>query len=262
MKLKETITTTDKDGAEVKIDILYPTAAIENEAQLEYLRKWNSLVKAGVMVGQVVDKYLTAQGLWDDEKQKQLDEIDQKLEDSKIKLRTAKDGDKRLTKEDGRAIALEMRKLRVERVNLLSATTQYRQNTAEGQAENYRFHKLVTLCTVRNSDRKPIFSSIDDYLNRSDEKVAVDSATKLAEMRYGVTDDWEKDLPENKFLLKYKFCDEKFRLINEDGHLISEDGKLINDEGRYVDPQGNYIDVDGNPVDKEGEMIVEEGEFL
>lgn len=262
MKLKETITTADKEGNELKVDILYPTAAIENEAQLEYLRKWNALVKAGIMVGAVLEPQLKKQGLWDDEKQKELDNIDEQLESNKIKLKTAKDGDKRLTKEEGRAIALQMRRLRADRVNLLSNTTQYRQNTAEGQAENYRFHKLVSLCVVRNSDRKPIFSSVDDYLNRSDEKVAIDSATKLAEMRYGVSDDWEKDLPENKFLLKYKFCDDKFRLINEDGHLVSEEGKLINEEGRYVDPQGNYIDVDGNPVDKEGEMVVEEGEFL
>jgi hypothetical protein len=51
--------------------------------------------------------------------------------------------------------------------------------------------------------------------------------------------DWEKDLPENKFLVEFNFVNEDLELVNEDGHLVDSQGKLINKDGRYVDKEGN-----------------------
>jgi hypothetical protein len=87
-------------------------------------------------------------------------------------------------------------------------------------------------------------------------------AQTLATMIYGLDNNFEKTLPENKFLHKYKFVDEKLRLIDKQGRLIDAEGRLIDDNGRYIDEQGNYVDKFGNKVDKDGEYVVETEPFL
>ena len=73
--------------------------------------------------------------------------------------------------------------MRVKRVQLrvvISERTDYESNTAEGQAENARFNSLVSSCTVYNDTGKPVFNSMDDYLNRSTEEAAAQAATERA----------------------------------------------------------------------------------
>jgi hypothetical protein len=84
----------------------------------------------------------------------------------------------------------------------------------------------------------------------------------LASMVYGLDNDFEKTLPENKFLHKYKFVDEKLRLVDKQGRLIDAEGRLIDDKGRYIDEAGNYVDKFGNKVDKDGEYLFESKPFL
>jgi hypothetical protein len=59
--------------------------------------------------------------------------------------------------------------------------------------------------------------------------------------------DFEKKLPENEFLKKYNYCDDKYRLIDADGNLI--------------DGNGDRVDEDGNKLEKV-EKPVAVGEFL
>jgi hypothetical protein len=79
---------------------------------------------------------------------------------------------------------------------------------------------------------------------------------------YGLDNNYEKSLPENKFLKKYKFVDDNLRLVNKDGHFVNEDGKLIDENGRFVDENGNFVDRDGNRVDADGEYVVDSKPFL
>ena len=89
-----------------------------------------------------------------------------------------------------------------------------------------------------------------------------DEIRDLISVRTSLDNDYESNLPENKFLKKYKFIDDKLRLVDKKGRLIDADGKLIDEEGRYIDDQGNYIDKYGNRVDKDGEYLVESKPFL
>jgi hypothetical protein len=103
---------------------------------------------------------------------------------------------------------------------------------------------------------------MEDYLNRSTESVALMAAQNLANMLYGLDNDYESNLPENKFLKKYKFVDEKLRLVDKKGRLIDNEGRLIDESGRYVDENGSFVDKFGNKVDADGEYIVEQQPFL
>lgn len=81
-------------------------------------------------------------------------------------------------------------------------------------------------------------------------------------MLYGLDNDYENNLPENKFLKKYKFIDQKLRLIDKKGRLIDSEGRLIDESGRYVDDNGSFVDKFGNKVDADGDYIVEQQPFL
>ena len=109
---------------------------------------------------------------------------------------------------------------------------------------------------------EPYFKGLEDYLNRVDDPVAFKGAQKLANMIYGLDNDYEEKLPENKFLKQYKFVDDQLRLINKEGRLIDENGRLIDENGRFINTDNQFIDKDGNLVDKEGDYIIEFTPFL
>jgi hypothetical protein len=155
-----------------------------------------------------------------------------------------------------------MRKTRDKVRDLISVKTSLDTHTAEGQADNARFNYLVSACTVYDSTKQRYFSSLEDYLNRSTDIVALLAAQNLANMLYGLDNDYEGGLPENKFLKQYKFVDDKLRFINKEGKLVDSEGRLIDENSRYIDADGNFIDKFGNRVDKDGEYVIESKPFL
>jgi hypothetical protein len=262
-KLKHVVKTKDKDGKDLELAILTPSAQVKQKAQMIRARTWADAVKNGVIMREVLDTHLRKQGLWDDEREAEYRRIRDALLENKLKL--DKGG---IRKSEGRAIALEMRKLRNEYGALLAQRNRVDNNTADSIADQAQFNFMVAACTVYNDTQKPYFTltgfepSLDAYIERISEEAAIDVATKLAEVMYGSEDDLDNKLPENEFLRKYGFADEKNRLINKDGHLVDDDGRLINEDGRYVNEAGEFTDKDGKPVDKEGNYIVEFQPFL
>jgi hypothetical protein len=115
---------------------------------------------------------------------------------------------------------------------------------------------------VYKDTNEQYFKSLEEYLNSADNPVAMLGAQTLATMVYGLDNNFEKTLPENKFLQKYKFVDEKLRLIDKQGRLTDAEGRLIDEKGRYIDEQGNYVDKFGNKVDKDGEYLIDAEPFL
>ncbi len=110
--------------------------------------------------------------------------------------------------------------------------------------------------------KKPYFKGYDDYINRSTDPVALLGAQKLASLMYGLDSDFEKKLPENKFLIKYKFVNENLELVDEKGRLVDEEGRLLDKNGRFINEDGKFVDKDGNLVDDSGEYIVDFQPFL
>lgn len=259
---KEVVVTKDSDGKELKLAVLYPNPAQDNIAQMEMLRSFNEALKGGAVVRAALDNRLKDQGLWSEDKQKEVDVIDDRLNANRIKLKTGRDGDKQLTKSQGREIAIKMFADRQERAELLSVKDSLDSFTAEGQAQNTKFHSLVAQCTTYDDSGKPYFSSLADYFARGNEEATLAAANKLFEMQYNVDTEFMAKLPENEFLLKYKFVNTDLKFINKDGHLISRDGKLIREDGRYVNENSELVDLHGNRVNEEGDPLVDTVEFL
>jgi len=195
--------------------------------------------------------------LWNDEKQAKFTSLQKELLEGEKKL--AKGG---FSLNEAKDLAVKMKQLRDEIRDLISVRTSLDNHSAEGQADNARFNYLVSVCVVYNDTKQPYFSSLEDYLNRSTDQVAIQGAQNLANMLYGLDNDYETNLPENKFLKKFKFIDNKLRFIDKKGRLIDSEGRLIDESGRFIDESGNFIDKFGNRVDKDGEYVVDQQPFL
>ena len=153
--------------------------------------------------------------------------------------------------------AIKMKSVREELRELISVRTNLDNHTAEGQADNARFNYLIASSLVYSSNKEKYFKNYEEYLTRASEPVAIKAAQVLANMLYGLDNDYEKKLPENKFLIKYKFVDDKLRLVNKEGKLVDIDGRLIDSNGRYINEKGEFVDKSGNLVDLNGDYLVE-----
>ncbi len=246
------------DGEEKEFVIRTPSLQDQREAQKVYNQAFTDAIKSKAVVRARLDDLLKEQGLWDDEKQVKFDTLQKEISESEARL--AKGG---FSLKDARNVAIHIKELRAEMRDLISVRTSLDNHSAEGQADNQRFNYLVSACVVYKEDNnKKYFNSMEDYLEKATDPVAILGAQHLANMLYGLDNDYESNLPENKFLKKYKFVDSEFRYINKEGKTTDKDGKLVDSEGRYIDAEGNFIDKYGNRVDGEGEYVAEFEPFL
>ena len=245
------------DDKEKEFLVRTPSLTDQREAQKVYNQAFTDAIKSKSVVRAKLDDLLQDQGLWNDEKQAKFTTLQRDL----------LEGEKRLAKggfslNEAKDLAVKMKGVRDEIRDLISVRTSLDNHSAEGQADNARFNYLVSTCVVYNDTKQPYFRDMEDYLNRATEQVALLGAQNLANMLYGLDNDYESGLPENKFLKKYKFVDDKLRLIDKKGRLIDAEGRLIDDSGRFIDEEGNFVDKYGNRVNSDGDYIVETKPFL
>jgi hypothetical protein len=242
---------------EVTLLVRAPSLQDQREATKVYNTAFSDALKAKAVVRAKLDDLLVEQGLWDDKKQFEFTSLQSQILDNERKL--AKGG---IPLSEAKKVALEMKKFREDLRDLIGVKTNLDTHTAEGQADNARFNYLVSACTVYNDTKRPYFNSYDEYLNKATDPVAILAAQNLAGMLYGLENDYEEKLPENKFLKQYKFVDDKLRLINKDGKLVDEEGRLIDESGRFINDKGEFVDKEGNLVSQEGDYVLEFKPFL
>jgi hypothetical protein len=241
------------DNKEQEFLVRSPSLADQRESQKVYNQAFSDAVKSGCIVRARLDDLLKDQGLWDDQKQIKFNTLQQELLDNEKVL--AKGG---ISLKAAKQTAVQMKNLREDLRELISVRTNLDNHTAEGQADNARFNYLISSCLVYydNKDKK-YFKDYSEYLSRASEPIAIKAAQILANMLYGLDNDYEKKLPENKFLVKYKFVDEKLRLINDKGSLVDLEGRLVDQNGRFINEEGKYVDKTGNLVDENGDYVLE-----
>jgi hypothetical protein len=245
------------DNKEIELEIKASTLADQRESQKIYNQAFSDAVKSGSIVRAKLDDLLKEQGLWDDKKEIQFKTLQKQILDNEKKL--AKGG---ISLKAAKNIALSIQKLRNDLRDLISVKTNLDSHTAEGQADNARFNYLVSSCVVYKNNGNKYFKNYEDYLNRAADPVSIIAAQKLASIMYGLDNDFEKKLPENKFLLKYKFVNDSLDFVDDKGRLVDEEGRLIDKNGRFINEEGKFVDKDGSPVDESGDFVLEFEPFL
>jgi hypothetical protein len=255
-KNKIEIKSKDSDGKSVTMYVLRPTNDDQRKAQLVGNRTFKEALTSGAMLKSQLMTHMREQGLWDDDKQKRSDEFEKTIKEGLLKLK--KGG---IPLSEAKEVAINVRAARIARTLLETQFRELDEFTVESQVDNAKFDFLLVRC-VKDKKGNQIFENVEDYHNKQEEPYAAEAANSFANLFYGLDPNWEADLPENKFLLKYKLVDENLRLVDSDGHYVTSDGKLLNEDFQYVDKDGNLVDEDGNRIDEDGLPLVEFSPFL
>ncbi len=238
-KTKIRFTTKSVDEKDVTLEVRRPTLAVQQKAQMAYAKAYADLVTGGALLRQRLVDVMRKQNLWDDVKEAEAQSIAERMRTASRKLpdEAGKTLDKGVTKADARTAAIELRKARGDLARLLAERNAMEANTAERLAEDARFNFYVACCTVVADTGKAYFTSVDEYLNRSEDADAYSAADHFGRLYYDIEPDFEKKLPENAFLLKYGFCDEELQLVNAEGKPVDGEGKVLEaavSEERYA----------------------------
>lgn len=237
----------------VKILVKRPTNALLSQGQRVHAKAWTDCVRDGIMTKKELEKFMKEQGIWNDDKDTEQKSITEAIHNLEKELYVSgKNGKLRAT--EGKNIAIEMRKKRIELRELIAERMSLEQNTAESISDNARFDFLVANCTYYDNGQK-VYKDMDDYTANSDSDIAFAAATALAQMMYSVDKDFESKLPENKFLKMFKF-------VNDDLALVNDKGDRVDTEGRKIDEFGYYVNDEGKRVDKEGNLLDENGNYV
>lgn len=255
----------DSDGNEKTVYVKKPTARETSDAKVYSNRLAARMLSPDssgqvtvILRSQIIDR-LKLMGVWSQEQEDSLKKISTEIfRKERLLACGGKDG---VTKTQARDTALNVRKLRLDQSELLSKSRELDGVTLESQTEQASFDYLMSRC-VLDEEGNSIFSSVEEYKEASSQPYLYDSALALAKSIFGSDEDAMKKLPENAFLIKYGFADDKCRLIDKSGHLIDEEtGKWINADGYFVNDKDEPIDRDGKRLTQTGDIMEDFVEF-
>lgn len=220
------------------------SAAIATEAQRVYMKAFKKAIEDGAILKQSLEDHMRKQGLWDDDKQEEYESLVKRSADIeyKVKSGTYKKASELKDK------ALELKKIRSQISSLLLTRNSMDSLTADGLADNERFFYLVSASVYDNLTQKPVYSSLEDYKEKADSALALKSASEYANFAYGLDENFESSLLENRLLKKLNLVDDKGRLVNKEGKRVDIDGNLVDENGARIDSEGKRIDINNNPV--------------
>jgi hypothetical protein len=214
------------------------------EAQKVYNRAFKKAIEEGAILKKSLEDHMRRQGLWDDSKQEEYEALLKRSADIEYKIKSGFYKKASQLREKG----IELKKIRNELSSLLMVRNSMDANTADGQADNERFFYLITACVFDYETQKPVYTSLEDYHDKSETSLAIKSAAEFANYAYGLEDNFEDGLIENKLLKKLGLLNDKGQLTNKHGQRVDLDGNLLNEEGSRIDKDGNRIDINNNPL--------------
>ncbi len=222
------------EDKEVMLSFKAPSLDELEEADRIYASKMSSLIREGgksrLMLRQEVDKFLKESGIWTDEDDKRIQQLNKDINDLLNKL---KKGGIKLS--EGKQISLDIRDKRIEIFTTIRKRQILDNTTIESIAQNERNDYLIYVCTVYAETGKDFWTSFDDMKNDKFNEVYAKASEISLELVYGITPDFEKELPENKWLKKYNFVDDNLNYINrKTGEKIDREGSPIKKEEDFV----------------------------
>jgi hypothetical protein len=257
---RKDFTSFDKDGKEITLSVRRPTYDDLEQSDKIYASKVASLIresggKKGLLLRSELDKFLKETGVWTEKEEQELSQIQ---EDIEVLLGKMKKGGIKLS--EGRKLAIEVTDKRKEMVKIMSKRQIFDDSTIESLAERERNDYIVYACTVYSETGVNYWESFDDMKADKLSDVYRKAGVASAEVIYGVNTEFEKRLPENRWLKKYNFIDDDLNYIDrKTGEKVDREGKTVKMLEEEVAKQINtlqgeiseeqpFLDEDGTPV--------------
>lgn len=243
------------EDKEVEIYVQKPNNEVLKMAERYKSKIWNQCIQDEILTKKELGVLMRKRGIWDEAKDKEEEEITKEIIRLERELYHGKDGKSKPKLSEGRDIAIQIRRKRIELRDLITERITLEENTADNLADNARFDFLVAHCTFYKNGTR-VYKDFNEYNTKSADEIAFAAAGLLGRMLYNLDSSFEKNLPENKFLTK-------FGLVNEDLSLVDPQNpnQLVDTKGRRIDDDGYYLDDNGQRVDKEGNKINTDGTY-
>lgn len=255
--VKVQIVKEDNSKETVTIYVTRPTNNTIKNADRYRAKTWNQCIMDGILTKKELNKILIERGIWNDAKESEHNSIIEEIQRLEKKLFIGDETTgKKVKISEGQKIAIEMRKLRSQLRELIAEKIAMEENTAEALSDNAKFDYFVADCSFYENGQK-IFSSIDEYNQKSSDEIAFAAASALAEILYQIDSKFEESLPENIWLKDFNLVNEELSLVNKDGQLVDLEGRRINQDGEYIDDQGRRTDKYGNLLNSDGTYVLQ-----
>ena len=217
------------DDKEIEIYVIKPTNNTVKHADRHKSKTWNQAIQDDVLTKKELGVLMRKRGIWDEAKDKEEEDITKRIVELEKQLYNG-DGKRKPKVSEGRDLAVDIRRARLELRDLIAERISLEENTAD-----------------------PVYNSFEEYNNKSADEIAFAAAGALAEMLYNIDSSFEKNLPENQWLTKFGLVDDELNLIDPtSGDKIDTKGRKIDDEGYLLDDDGKRVDRDGNEITSEG----------
>ena len=239
-----------------KYKVIMPTRKIREQSDSVYAKTFRAALADNYMLESEVDEILEQRGLsgetYDKKKTDLLKEMRQ--------LEAILVNETYKSPEEGKSIALSIRKVRDKLEAIEKPRLELNQMTANSRAESRRFNYYAYAC-VRTDSGDKIWTSYQDYENDESDFAYV-AANEVLKLMYSMTaetlDDMTALRTENIWLKNKGFVNDDMYFIDKDGNTVDSEGRRINEKGQYIDEDGNFIDKFGNALDENGKLIKKE----
>ena len=241
--------TIEEDGKEVKFCVKPPSREDLEESDRMYACKIGSLLKSeksgDLLLRDQLDKFLQREGIWTDQDEADIDEINTNI---KAKLTKLRKGGLKLS--EGREICIQILEHRSQMAIVRSKRRSFDESTVEYIAEQEKIDYLIFADTVGADNGNRCWESFEDMKSDKDNSVYAAAATKMYEFVFGVDDQFEQRLPENRWLKKYSFINEDLRFTNrKTGDLVDRKGDPVSTD--QLDILDQFNDIQGEIISEE-----------
>lgn len=227
MSRKE-FTVKEGKGNEVKLAIRKPLYEDYEVAEKIYATKVAALIKESVgrrnlLLRSDLEKFLKEHEIWTPKEEEQLRKLNQEVDKLLNKMRQ---GGLKLS--EGRELAISVMDKRKEVVRLMSKRQIFDDTTIEAMAESERNDYLVYASTVYADSGRNYWDSFEDMKNDKLSDAYRQAAVVSSQVIYNIDPEFEKNLPENKWLKKYNFIDGELNYVDrKTGEKVDRDGKPV-----------------------------------
>jgi hypothetical protein len=217
----------ESSGKEIMLSFKRPQSENFEEADKIYASKISALIREGgkkrLALRSEVDKFLRESGIWSDKDEQNLKDLNQEINDALNRLRK---GGMKLS--EGRKLCFEVTDKRRECMDILRKRQFLDSATIESVAENERNDYIIYACTVYADSGQNYWDSFDDMKNDKLSDVFNAASTTAIEFIYNINPEFEKRLPENRWLKKYNFIDNDLNLVDrKTGERVDKEGKPL-----------------------------------
>ena len=178
--------------------VVTPDAKVLTEASKVYASEFKKALDSGVLLANAFSKHLIDQGLWTEEKEKKITLLNLNIRKNEKKIKN-----KNQKASEAREIARQLRKDREELHELIYEQSSYTSNTAEGMADDAKINYIYSKCILDKNTRKPVYSSVEDFINKSNTKFAVEAVSNLNALLYDIDPKYKEKYPEEMFFKRF-----------------------------------------------------------